>query len=84
MEQSISHVFHPIKLASINSKPGRIIASVEDAARTLLTKWPGDEGERFYEAVKACLDCLHQLAEPAFVRLAFVRAAQDAGIIIEH
>ncbi|WP_394353701.1 DUF982 domain-containing protein [Aliirhizobium cellulosilyticum] len=71
-------------MAQDNSNPGRAISSVEDAARALLTNWPGDEGDRFYEAVKACLDCLDHVLDPASARMAFALAAQEAGTLAKY
>ena len=82
MKQDRSHVFHPIRLAATDGFGETIVRSVEDAARELLTEWPDDDGDSYYEAVKACLDCLHQQAAPDAARTAFVRAAQEAGIFV--
>lgn len=60
-----------------------IVSSVEEAAEELLTDWPSDDGDRFYEAIKACLDCLHGQMGTEVARQAFVRAAVEAGIPVE-
>ncbi len=84
MEYEASHAFQPLQLTQYNSNRGSIVSSVEDAAIALLTDWPGDEGDRFYEAVKACLDCLDHVVEPASARIAFILAAQEAGNLVEY
>lgn len=84
MEHQPSHSFQPLQLAQDNINPGRAISSVEDAAEALLTNWPGDEGDRFYEAVKACLDCFDHIVDPASARMAFALAAQEAGTLVKY
>lgn len=84
MEQDTLHLFRPIKLISAVGERDIVIESVEDAARELLTEWPDDDGENYYVAVKACFDCLHDNAATDSVRRAFVRAAVEAGILVEH
>ncbi len=78
------HDFAPIQI-SLPSAPGRtVIRSVEEAAKALLTRWPDDDGEWFYEAVKACLDCLHGNVEPHTARHAVLCAAREAGFEIQN
>lgn len=83
MKQYTSHDFHPLRLTSITGSEENIISSVEEAAEELLTEWPPDDGDRFYEAVKACLDCIAGKTDPDFARLAFVQAAEEAGMSIK-
>lgn len=84
MKQDMSHDFHPLRLTFMSGVEDIIISSVEEAAEELLTEWPEDHGDRFYEAVKACLDCLHGEVEPDLARKAFVQAAREAGILVEQ
>lgn len=84
MERDTLHVFMPLKLTSTVGREEIVVGSVEDAARELLTAWPDDGGDKFYEAVKACLDCLHEAVRPDSARIAFVQAAREAGIQIEQ
>ncbi len=84
MNRDTSHMFLPVKLTSTAGRDVIVVASVEDAARELLTEWPDDGGDKFYEAVKACLDCLHQTGEPDSARMAFVQAAWEVGIEIDQ
>ncbi len=83
MERNKSNVFDPVIISGADTDDGIIIRSVEEAAEELLTEWPIDDGDRYYEAVKACLDCITGEADPDFARTAFVQAAQEAGISIE-
>lgn len=83
MERDTLHAFQPLRLASTDSGRDIVLSSVEDAARELLTEWPEDDGEKFYEAVKVCLACLHEEAEPESARIAFVQAAWEAGIQVD-
>ncbi|MBX4924939.1 DUF982 domain-containing protein [Rhizobium binae] len=74
--------FRPVGLASMGLGHYAVINSVWDAARTLLHDWPVDDGEEYFEAVKACLDAIIGDLPPDYVRAAFVRAAQEAGIAV--
>lgn len=84
MERDTLHIFLPLKLTSTAGREGIVVGSVEDAARELLTEWPDDGGDKFYEAVKACLDCLDEAVGPDSARMAFVQAAWEVGIQIEQ
>ncbi|MEV4608904.1 DUF982 domain-containing protein [Neorhizobium sp. LMR1-1-1.1] len=83
MKQNMPHDFPPVRLKLKTGIDDIIISSVEEAAEELLTDWPGDEGDRFYEAVKACFDCLQGQLGTEIVRQAFVQAAVEAGISVE-
>lgn len=83
LERDTLHTFEPVRLASIDSRRDIIVSTVEDAARELLTDWPDDDGEKFYEAVKACLDCLYEQGETEVARTAFIQAAWEAGMQVE-
>ncbi|MFS2174792.1 MULTISPECIES: DUF982 domain-containing protein [Rhizobium] len=74
--------FRPVGLASIGLAHYAVINSVWDAARTLLHDWPVDDGEEYFEAVKACLDAIIGDLPPEHVRAVFIRAAQEAGIAV--
>ncbi len=82
MKQSIIGAFKPVRLQHSGRKCD--ICSVHDAAHELLIEWPIDDGEYFYEAVKACLDCLEEETPPEVARSAFVQAALEAGIQVEQ
>lgn len=83
MERDNIHEFQPIRLEQPDGKRHIVICSVEDAARELLTDWPEDDSDQFYNAVKVCLDGINGKADPELVRLAVVAAAQDAGLSVE-
>ena len=76
------HEFEPIRLEQPDGKGHIVIHSIEDAARKLLTDWPEDDSEEFYNAVKVCLDGINGKADPELVRLAVVAAAEDAGLSV--
>lgn len=83
MERDNLHIFNPVIISLGNANADATISSVEEAAEELLTEWPIDDGERYYVAVKACLDCITSDADPDFARTAFVRAAEEAGMSIK-
>ncbi|EJZ21468.1 DUF982 domain-containing protein [Rhizobium sp. Pop5] len=74
--------FRPVGLASVGLAHYAVVNSVWDAARALLHDWPVDDGEEYFEAVKACLDAIVGDLSPECVRVAFIRAAQEAGIAV--
>ncbi|WP_313200635.1 DUF982 domain-containing protein, partial [Rhizobium sp.] len=51
-----------------------------EAAEELLTEWPIDDSDCYYEAVKACLDCITSGSDPNSARQAFAQAAEEAGM----
>lgn len=83
MRHQNSHDFGPIRISLSSATGHTVIRSVEEAAEELLTRWPDDDGEWFYEAVKASLDCLHGNVEPKTARHAVICAAREAGFEIE-
>ena len=83
MERDNLHIFNPVIISLGDANPELTISSVEEAAEELLTEWPIDDGDRYYEAVKACLDCITSDADPDFARTAFVQAAEEAGMSIK-
>lgn len=82
MERDNLHIFNPVIISFGDANAYATISSVEEAAEELLTEWPIDDGERYYEAVKACLDCITSDANPDVARTAFVKAAEEAGLSI--
>ena len=60
----------------------RTIASAEEAALALLTRWPVKEGKAFFEAQRACLDVLEDKKPPDTSRAAFLKAAEEAGVFV--
>ncbi|MBB4349322.1 DUF982 domain-containing protein [Aliirhizobium cellulosilyticum] len=83
MERDNLHIFNPVIISIGDANADLIINSVEEAAEELLSEWPIDDSDRYYEAVKACLDCITSDANPDVARTAFVQAAEEAGLAIK-
>ncbi|MBO0143705.1 hypothetical protein D3C87_1581990 [compost metagenome] len=83
MERDNLHIFNPVIISLGDANPDLTISSVEEAAEELLSEWPIEDGDRYYEAVKACLDCITSDADPDLARTAFVQAAEEAGMSIK-
>jgi len=83
LERDNLHIFNPVIVSLGDAHADLTISSVEEAAEELLTEWPIDDSDRYYEAVKACLDCITSDADPDFARTAFVQAAEEAGMSIK-
>lgn len=63
---------------------GRVLNTVEGAARCLTEGWPGRSAARSYKtACKACLAALEGISTAADARAAIVKAAEDAGILAD-
>lgn len=83
MKRDTLHIFNPVILNLGDAITDQTITSVEEAAEELLTNWSIDDGEYYYEAVKACLDCITSDGDPDLARMAFVQAAEEAGMSIK-
>jgi len=82
MRSDSLHQFQPVGLAMHGIGRYSVVHSVEEAAEALLKEWPDDSGDRFCEAVKACLDGIHDLLSPNEVRKAFICAAREARVMV--
>lgn len=60
----------------------RTISSAVEAARVLLEDWPASKGIQFLRAKAVCLTALTGEVEPEVSRVAFLRAAEEAGVYI--
>ncbi|KQV65119.1 DUF982 domain-containing protein [Rhizobium sp. Root1220] len=76
------HEFKPVGLARKGRSRYLVINSTFDAARALLHDWPFDDGEAYFDAVKACLDTITAGLPAVEARKAFVLAALEAGLVI--
>ncbi|KKX25312.1 DUF982 domain-containing protein [Rhizobium sp. LC145] len=74
--------FRPVGLAMHSIGRYIVVHSVEEAAEALLTGWPTDDGEAYFEAVKVCFDGRHDRATPEDVRRALIRAAFEANVMV--
>lgn len=73
--------FPSVQLAVHGLGRYRVISSVEQAAETLLDRWPADErGECFEQALQTCLRAMDNAEAPAAVRAALIKAAEEAEI----
>ncbi|CDX18547.1 conserved hypothetical protein [Mesorhizobium plurifarium] len=57
---------------------------VAQAADILLNRWLASPGKKHTAARKACLNVLQGLGAVRHARKAFVEAAAEAGILVEH
>lgn len=80
MRWGISRQIEPIALVFADNRNPKIIRTVRDAAEALMRRWPADDGEEFYGAVKTCVDVIVGEAEPGSLRQAMIRAAAEAGV----
>lgn len=58
----------------------RVIANTEQAAETLLNRWPVDKGRAYNRAKRICLDVLMDNEDPLEARKAFLAAADEIGL----
>ena len=75
----------PVRVAL--GKSGNTIYTVDrvaQAADILLNRWPTPTGKKHAAARKACLGVFHGLREVQHARKAFVEAAAEADILVEH
>ncbi|MBX5157658.1 DUF982 domain-containing protein [Rhizobium sp. NZLR8] len=81
MDSDATSVFTPVGLALRGQPTHRIVRTLGDAAYILLKDWPFDDGEEYVTAVKACVDAISgKIAAEEFWG-AFLRAADEAGIV---
>ncbi|MGG7581132.1 DUF982 domain-containing protein [Rhizobium sp. Nf11,1] len=71
----------PIELMIENSDHFRSVSSTRDAMAYLMTSWPTKGGKSFSAARRACLGAIDGKVDSATAKLAFVRAAEEAGIL---
>ncbi|MGM5059090.1 DUF982 domain-containing protein (plasmid) [Rhizobium leguminosarum] len=80
MDWDATSAFTPVGLALRGQPVHRIVRTLGDAAYMLLKDWPTDDGEEYVTAVKACVDAISGKIAPEQFRVAFLRAADEAGI----
>jgi hypothetical protein len=80
MNRHISHQFPALRLVMNGREKYRIVRTVIDAAETLISAWPSDDGEEYMVAVRACLDALYDIVPAQEVRAALIRAANEERI----
>ncbi|TBY90450.1 DUF982 domain-containing protein [Rhizobium leguminosarum bv. viciae] len=71
----------PIELMIENSDHFRSVRSTRDAMACLMTSWPTKGGKSFSAARRACLAAIDGKVASATAQLAFIRAAEEAGIL---
>ncbi|WP_047462153.1 DUF982 domain-containing protein [Rhizobium rhizogenes] len=81
MKRHTSHQFSTLRLVVRGGEKCRVIRTVRDAAVTLISDWPSDDGEEYFAAVMACLDALYDVIPPDAVRDALIRAADEEHIL---
>ncbi|NLS03454.1 DUF982 domain-containing protein [Rhizobium sp. P32RR-XVIII] len=67
----------------VNIKVGdrfRVVATVADAYRLMVTEWPLKEAPALYRAEVTCLDAFNDAATPEDVRKKFLIAASEAHL----
>ncbi|HEV7245668.1 MAG TPA: DUF982 domain-containing protein [Shinella sp.] len=58
------------------------ISNTAEAARVLLDHWPVEHGKALKRAKAACLAVLHGDENPETAREAFLKAAEEAGVLV--
>ncbi|MBY5682670.1 DUF982 domain-containing protein [Rhizobium leguminosarum] len=71
----------PIELMIENSDHFRSIRGTRDAMACLMTSWPTKGGKAFSAARRACLAAIDGKVASEEAKLAFIRAAEEAGIL---
>jgi len=71
----------PIELVIDNADHFRCIGSSRDAVAFLMKSWPTKGGKSFSAARRACLGALDGKVATSAAKLAFVNAAEEAGIL---
>lgn len=71
----------PIELMIENSDHFRSVIGTRDAMAYLMTSWPAQKSKRFAAARRACLGAIDGKVDSTAARLAFIRAAEEAGIL---
>lgn len=74
--------FTPIRMTMHGEDKVHVVDSIESAIECLTTLWPVRNGDAFEEALQTCIDGIKGRASPQQVRLAFVNAADEVGILI--
>ena len=72
--------FPSVKLAVHGLGKYRVVRTVQEAAETLMERWPTHEGEAFEDALKTCLSVMQGSEGPEAVRAALIRAAREADV----
>ncbi|MDK4736955.1 DUF982 domain-containing protein [Rhizobium sp. CNPSo 3490] len=70
----------PIELM-IDSDHFRSVGSSRDAMAYLMTSWPTKGGKSFSAVRRACLGAIDGKVDSATAKVAFIRAAREAGIL---
>ncbi|MET3585658.1 hypothetical protein ABID21_001767 [Pseudorhizobium tarimense] len=69
----------------INLRLGRssthVVHSPQEALKLMSSEWPGERGDSYHQARRACLAFLKRQASPAQVRRAFLVAAAETGLL---
>ncbi|MEI5682761.1 MULTISPECIES: DUF982 domain-containing protein [unclassified Mesorhizobium] len=74
----------PVSIALGPSKNVMVnVVSANEAAEILVTRWPDRRGPRHLEARKIVLAALEGRLQPSDGRKAFVKAAEEADILID-
>ena len=71
----------PIELMIENSDHFRSVSGSREAVACLMTSWPTPAGKRFAAARRACLGAIEGKVKAAVARRAFIKAAEEAGIL---
>jgi hypothetical protein len=74
----------PVLVEIERTGKSRIIRSTHGAAVFLLYRWPGKGGPQHNAAREACIAVLAGEKPPEHARQAFIEAAKEAGILMEH
>ncbi len=72
--------FQPVGIAFQEVGEFQIVDSVVGAVEYLTAKWPIRYGDAFEEALQTCVDGINGRVSPEQVRLAFIHAANAAGL----
>lgn len=81
MKWHTSHQFPALWLVVRSGERYRVIKTVRDAAVTLISDWPNDDGEEYVMAIRACLDALNDVIPAEAAREALIRAAAEERIL---
>jgi hypothetical protein len=60
----------------------RVVASTAEAAHILVTQWPLRTGRAYHRAQKTFVDVLAGKQSAEAARNAFLKAAEEAGVVI--
>jgi hypothetical protein len=72
---------HSVELTIENSDHFRCVSNSREAMECLSTCWPAKSGALFAAARRACLRAMDGKADHRQAQTAFVKAAQEAGIL---